>query len=55
MKLTDKLEKLLKTRTTRELAKEIGVSDNTLILWKKGVYMPNRENERKIDELFGGV
>jgi len=37
---------------TREFAKLLGVSHDTVMDWEHGRYMPSEENTKKIDKLF---
>ena len=37
-----------------KLAKEIGVSWNTLHFWDKGIWKPNKKNQGKLEALING-
>jgi len=39
-------------KTQMELAKDVGVSINTIIKWENGVSKPSDENLNKLKELF---
>lgn len=38
--------------TQKEVAKEIGVSEQTVIRWEQGASSPNMENAQKLSELY---
>lgn len=38
--------------TQKEAAKEIGVSEQTVIRWEQGASSPNMENAQKLSELY---
>ena len=34
------------------IAKELDIAYNTVIMWDKGTWQPNEENQKKLDELI---